>query len=722
MALDPYSPCPCGSNKKLKFCCPDLVHDLEKVHRMLEGDQPRAALSHLDKMLAKSDRPGPLLEMKSTIELTMEDFDAAQDTVDKLIELEPQNSSGYAQRAILIATQQGGKAGALALQQALELLEDEMPPRVLQAIGSVGQALLIEGNLIAARAHLWLYQGISGKEDSRAMELLMRLNQSAGLPLLLRDHAYLRELELGHAAETQHDHAQILASRGQWNRAAEQLADLCEQYPDEPALAFNCGIVNGWLGKIDEFIAGLRRFAELSFENPKSTDDAIEAEAIAQLLDKNDSSETTKVVRAEYGVSDEESLIDQLTRDKRTVAHQLDATELAAIDGPPPRQTWLLLDKPLPESGVDIQPEQIPEMLGFISYYGRQTDREERLELVAERGTQPEDGSLEKAKAVLTEISGSALGSAGEETITGESAATDAALNTRWHFPVDTLPSRRLELLKAERSRVLLEKWPVTPRPSLGGITPKEAAEKPELKRLLAATLLILQQSAAGVDAEIFSELRTLLGVDQPNDINPQEVEIDLIPLARAYRITVDQLSDDQIVQLYERATMAGANEVLQSLAKVAIDRDSLSERIPRDELYYRLISLERDLEVSMKWIAKAKQEADDAGKSNATWDILELELCVLHGQSEEANQLVQHIRNEHLNEPGVAEQLYQLLYSLGAIPQAGAAPAGSMPPAAMPASPEAVAAPSAAEGSSKIWTPGDDSGAGGDKKIWTPG
>ena len=30
MSLDPYAPCPGGTGKKIKFCCPDLVGDLEK--------------------------------------------------------------------------------------------------------------------------------------------------------------------------------------------------------------------------------------------------------------------------------------------------------------------------------------------------------------------------------------------------------------------------------------------------------------------------------------------------------------------------------------------------------------------------------------------------------------------------------------------------------------------------------------------------------------------
>lgn len=727
MSVDLYSLCPCGSGKKLKFCCSDLVADLEKIHRMIEGDQPRAALSHIEQTLVKSPERGSLLDMKAMLELSLEEYDNARATITKFTEVDSQNPASFAQLAVLTATQEGGSAAVFPLQRSLELLAEEMPARVLQAIGAVGQALLIEGNLVAARAHLWLYQGIAGKEDTRAMELLVRLNQSSGLPLLLRDHLYLRELVPGHSAEAQHDHAQILASRGQWARAAEQLDQLCEAHPDSPGLCYNRGLVHGWLGDVDKFVAGLRAFARLMFDEPTTADDAIEAEAIAQLLDKADSTETAKVVRTDFPVTDEEALTDRLVKDKRAVPHQLDATELSAIDGPPPRSTWLLLDRDLPESGAGIEPDQVPRMLGFLSFYGRQTDRAERLELVAERGASPIDGPHAEALTVASALGGEAIGPAGEDVVTGETAATDPVLNTRWHFPVDTLPARRRELLIAERKRVLLESWPEIARPALSNKSPAEASKEADMKLPLAATLLVLQQSTAGIDAEVFQQLRDKLGMAAPTPINPNEVEIDLLPLARVSRADLSQASDEGLFGLYERAVLAGANEVVHDVAKVVIDRPSSAELFPREDLYYRLISLEQDPAQAQQWVDRARSAADAEGKSNATWDILELELRVVNGEMEEANRLVQHLRSEHLNEPGIAEQLYQLLYALGAVPPPGEGgppqmqPAGAMPAGAAPIqSGEGVAA---GEPSSKLWTPGDDSsdGSSGEKKIWTP-
>ena len=67
MAVDPYAPCPCGSGKKLKFCCTDLIGDIEKIHRMIEGDQPRAALQHVEQTLAKHPRRASLLDLKATL-------------------------------------------------------------------------------------------------------------------------------------------------------------------------------------------------------------------------------------------------------------------------------------------------------------------------------------------------------------------------------------------------------------------------------------------------------------------------------------------------------------------------------------------------------------------------------------------------------------------------------------------------------------------------------
>ncbi|MFP6768771.1 MAG: tetratricopeptide repeat protein, partial [Planctomycetaceae bacterium] len=53
MALDLYDPCPCGSGRKLKFCCRDIVPDMERVLKFQENNRPRMALNAVDEVAKK---------------------------------------------------------------------------------------------------------------------------------------------------------------------------------------------------------------------------------------------------------------------------------------------------------------------------------------------------------------------------------------------------------------------------------------------------------------------------------------------------------------------------------------------------------------------------------------------------------------------------------------------------------------------------------------------
>ena len=51
MSVESYQPCPCGSGKKLKFCCGNVFHEMQKIERQLENDQTVMGLQGLDRVL-----------------------------------------------------------------------------------------------------------------------------------------------------------------------------------------------------------------------------------------------------------------------------------------------------------------------------------------------------------------------------------------------------------------------------------------------------------------------------------------------------------------------------------------------------------------------------------------------------------------------------------------------------------------------------------------------
>jgi tetratricopeptide (TPR) repeat protein len=192
MAVDPYALCPCGSGKKLKFCCSDLVGEIEKIHRMIEGEQPRAALRHVEQTLARYPGRASLLDLKASLELSLEETDAARKTVEGFVKAHAESPTAHACEALLLAETGRARDAARSLQRALTYVERDMPLRVYEAMGAVGGALLEAGHVLAAQAHLWLHAALAPKEDTRSREVLAALHHYSGLPLLLRDQVSLR--------------------------------------------------------------------------------------------------------------------------------------------------------------------------------------------------------------------------------------------------------------------------------------------------------------------------------------------------------------------------------------------------------------------------------------------------------------------------------------------------------------------------------------------------
>src|SRR3954466_6073688 len=132
MAIDQYAMCPCGSRKKLKFCCTDLVGEIDKIHRMIEGEQPRAALRHVEQTLATHPGRASLLDLKSTLEMSLGDLDAARHSVKQFVAGNRDSPTAHACEAILLAEDDKPRVPVYSLQRGLALVERETPIRALE--------------------------------------------------------------------------------------------------------------------------------------------------------------------------------------------------------------------------------------------------------------------------------------------------------------------------------------------------------------------------------------------------------------------------------------------------------------------------------------------------------------------------------------------------------------------------------------------------------------
>jgi hypothetical protein len=709
MPVDPYALCPCGSGKKLKFCCGDLAGEIEKIHRMIEGDQPRAALRHVEQTLAKHPGRASLLDLKAALELSLEELDAARVTIEDFVSQHADSPNAHACQAIWLA-ETGDSLGAVrAMQRALELTDHEMPQRVLEAIGIVGRALLASGHVLSAQAHLWLNAAIAPADDTRSRELLVGLNHYSGLPLILRDQLRFRPWPDDAAWKNDAQQAAHLADHGRWQQATAIVDRLGQQFGADPTLVYNRALLGGWLADERALAAGLHAFAEM--EVP--LDDAVEAEAIAQLLDPDRQEQPLDSVLQSYDINNLDVLVARFAADPRVETFDVDPASLPA-DQPRPRYTYVLLDKPLPASGQNISRNEVPRLAGVIAVFGRQTDRRERLELTIDKGP-AFDGMI----AAFTEIAGDALGPRVEEHVVGHVSSTEQALNWRWHFPRDTPRDLRRRLIAEERKASIVERWPEVPRPGLNGKTPRAAADDPSVRIPLMAAVLILEQGGnIERNSDAITELRRDLGLPQPQPIDGVGVDGVSFPLVRVPRLNMQNVSDDALVQLYRRSLLIGADAALVRVAQEAVRRPSLAERIPPDDAYRRMIAVEADPDRALLLIDEARLASAGARRSTAAWDLAELQVHIASGNAAKFQEVMGRIERDHMDDPYVAQQLYQLLYESGLLPADGPPMTAIDDEEAMSTTVGSAADPSAG----RIWTPDSERPSGGkSSSLWTP-
>jgi hypothetical protein len=707
MAVDPYAPCPCGSGKKLKFCCADLAADIEKIDKFASSDQPHAALRHVEKLLAKEPDRASLLDMRTMLELSLHEFDAAEKTLKHFLAKHPDNASAHAQAAVLAGALGDAPNAVARLQDALELTGDAVPRRVFEAIGSVGHALLLEGNFIAARAHLLLYAGMAPRGDDRALELLLRLNLQGGLPLLLRDNLALAEPRAGMRAKSAFEEACRIARRGLWRRAEGEFAKLLDPAAPEAVVVYNLSVVCGWQACDAEFAQGLHQFARMDVP----LEEAVEAEALAQLVDPKLEEPKVDSVRLIYTIADDETAAERLSIDRRIEHYELDPEAIAEEELTRPRSTHILLDRPVPASGPELTVDEAPNVLAFISVYGKRTDRAGRIEVTTDRGKRYDD-----VRGLIAEILGDAIGAEEPLEVIGQKPATDDALSWRWRLPDDAPPALRRKLLAERRRRAVLDDWTAAPRAALQGLSPAEAAARPELRIPLMASVLIVEQGAVDpLERPLFQELRQKLGLPPAETVDPASVDWDRVPLIRLARIDVAHLPDDRLIQLFNRAAMSGAGVATLAAAEEIVSRETVVDGV--DAAYRHLIRAEPDPDRALQWVDRAKERAERLGSLAGEWALLRLEVQIERGDPLGVQAALDDIRKHHVNEPGIADATYQLLYSAGLLVPRGPVEAG-------PGERRVPLEAAAASPPGRIWTPGQETPQRvGDAKpaIWTP-
>lgn len=728
MAIDTYAPCPGGTGKKIKFCCADLVGDLEQLQKLIEGEQIAAALDQVKRVSEKHPGRACLLATRVKLELATKQYAEAAATSRAFLEACPENPLAIGHMAVTEAIAGRIQEAAATFDKAREVAAAAARQEGVQDV--TPELAKIAGMLVhfAADTHHsgcgqalveWLGDTGLGSDDERRM--LAAVVASPGIPPWLRTRIPLAEIAGDESWGPDFQIALGHAWAWRLTKALTGFRSLRSVAGSSPAVHTNIAILCEMLAKPVEASEAWLALAKLP-DTP--ADDAIEATGRAMALETEANPERSPLVRfsnriaplalpkGEAGTTAIELLEDKLRHIPQCEPAGFDRSQWVARNAAPPRSAWRVYEA----GGGDS-----PRLLASLLIFGRQTDREPEAML---QGLAPD---VETALPVVAAAVGCSFEAA--QDLAGMPGVTPTTWLLGSQFKA-TLPAAQPPapapgepalfdtVLEAQRRLVddrLVRVWPDTALPELLGKTPREAMADPEGRRRVAA--LVTEGEAASRRRDVsaaWARLRDSLGLPEPARITSGEPLGGLAPM-RWHRIDFAALPIDQLRGVLVMAMDAGFELAAERAAAELVSRPDATPEDRWESLGFELERAETSVR-KLELIAALRPIARELKASDGSLDVTELRVRMQRGDETDAMRLLDHISREHAADRQVMQAVAETLMEAGVDLQALAARSGAGVPAA--------AAPAAASSAGKLWTPGGEQpSAGGDKKtIWTPG
>lgn len=709
MEIDIYQYCPCYSGRKIKFCCgKDIVSDLNQIVSKVRSDQLQSALDQINRVLAKSGEKDCLLTLKTHVLFSLDQYEEAREINEKFLSTNPNHPIAL-QHASMALLAEGRVPEAIdRLQDAMDALKaDEIPLIMSNAFRVLGGVLLGMGLIIAARAHLQFALLIRGNsEGSDLGQMIFDSFRVPSAPLVFKNDFRLEPTPPDKEWSGKYENVIRATKRGQFRLGLKILRRLDEIWPEQKEIVRSIAVMHMMLAENKEASAAWLKFSRLS-SIPHWQ--AVEARAMSLMF--GDPQDMVDVCLRTYELEDLDAFHGQAVSHPRLYQISSPDPDLINDDEPPPRYSFLVLDRDRIDSLDDCESTAIPQIRADLLVYGRQTDRSARVEMFCS------DSESGEATAVLHEL----LGREPNETeVVAEISAVEEILGWKWQIPHGADPQRHRELVDEHRRKVMLDQWTRFPFECLGSKSVAEVSQSDDADLKLTVEGLICNveqgfaQQMSGV--ELVAELREQLNIPQPEKLKSVEADDPLISPVRMLHIDAASLSDEQLKQWFGKSFSIANMAVLKKLMDEIVQRDQIAEEIGRDRCYALMARLTEDTEQAIEYFSLARKSARDSDTSVGVYLVQELEFRMLRGLTAKLPELLRTIEQQYISDPEVELELTRVMTKFGLLTPDGRR-------AALPSGDE-----HAEPAQSGIWTPDSSSqspaaaAVGEPSKIWVPG
>jgi tetratricopeptide (TPR) repeat protein len=717
MSVDTYAICPCGSGKKIKFCkCKDSVGELDRVLKMVEGGQVVPALDRLATILQEHPDAAWALAIRGRLLLDLREYGSLDENADRFIRLQPSNPLALTQRAAAQLFQGKVDEATESILEALTESGRNVDSFVLDVASVLAYSLAQQGVFMTARVYATLAMTASGYEGGQtAVSVLRQMNSAPVISQLLKSNP----TEIRRPSDVdwgeRYDEAAALLQNNKVVLAQSKFESLRRSIPDEPAVLsglLTCAIWRGDTDAQSQLLAKLSACESLDFE------ERVRYRARAALVNPATPELSVEVIKFSAEIDKVDEIEMALAADSRYVALPADmlAGMRASEDDIAPRSGFQILDRDKPESLETLPPvDQVPEAIAVVFIYGKQTDREARIEV--------QDVRRENADDVRGRIT-AAIG----DTQLNEDSGSSLPLLVACQPPVAMIRFQakpaEAEKLQAELTTARMPRAIVSaPLPILGGksLSDLTGDDSKLLERTAVMRIIDQYDSVASKGEGLIAQVYELAGLEPPPPIKPTDAEIETLAGEDLNRVDPTGLNPESLVYLLQRAQQISATLAVRRFAKRLIETDLDEQQQPMKMLaYVTLVNASERTEDALATLEQAKAFAELHNLSSANLLLSEVGLRLSAGDGQGFQKAVETLSTRHGNEPEIMAQLQQLLMAYGLIGPDGAprarpgapAPAGAQPASSGLWNPDGGSAPPA--------EPAADGGGGG--KLWIPG
>lgn len=626
MALDAYSPCPCGSGKKFKWCCQPIHVEMDKAFQQDAGGQHDAALRIMDQVVAAHPGNPEAWGRKAELLYRNGQAEQAEEALQKAFDINPSYPFGNLLRG-LFRHQEGEIPGALLLfRRAAEAYDPEARDHLAQVFALIAECELKLNRPIATRAALQLAIHFQPASEELRQALEGYFGEKSRLPAVVRREYKFQPASAGLPADRQAfwDQALATAATGKLSDAAKAFDQVAQRDPNNAPAWYNLALARAWLGDNAGALDALDHYLSLESDEAKAAEAWTLGEALRLghgMEPHTDFIESSAVfqVRDAQGVS---AALQKWQNERRLLILQAREDE--------PVFSGLILER---QQSLTVNPaEAPPPRLGAY------------LLIVADRlriwNTSRE--AFDRTREELQQRAGAGL-SGGQ--IEQTAANFNDVLAPALVFPIDVGNKDEAErLVRQNFERYFEDNWIHKPLRSLGGVPPVDAAGHGTLRKKLLGVVAFLEQCAKETSQPYdFDRLRRKLGLSggqaegAPRATGP---DIRSMGVAELAGLSVEALAADQLEQAFQTAMQLDARDVAGKFAQALVARSPQSCQHDPFPWYSHLASLalvEGKTDAALKYLSDGEQADASANEGKRRNDYL-LRRGQIHAKRGEAD------------------------------------------------------------------------------------